>query len=102
MTFSHYVLEHVRTPWKAFETIARITKPGGLAIHAVPWSYHFHATPADYFRFSHQGLESLLVDLGFEILELGYDICSKPKKVKIVDEHFDTIWLLFVVARKKT
>merc|ERR1712032_1495821 len=97
VTFSHTVLEHVRRPWAAFDTIARITKRGGLTLHLVPWSYQYHATPADHFRFSHQGLASLLEDRGFKVLEVGYDICKKPENVRIkeVTEHYDTIWLTY-------
>lgn len=102
VTFSHFVLEHVREPWKAFDTIARVTKRGGLALHAVPWSYHWHATPADYYRFSHQALESLFVDRGFDVLEVKYDLCSKREHALWrIDEHFDKIWLLYVVAKKR-
>lgn len=147
MTFSHYVIEHIPHPWKAIDELSRMTKPGGLALHAVPWSYvahdhdarlrlvpcgranlmgrcndpslqtpmslrlpcvpaasrsyapalpallrphgphafmaamlhvpiglnryHYHATPDDYFRFSHRGLETLFADRGFKILDLG-------------------------------
>ena len=40
-------------------------------------------------------------DRGFEPLEIGYDLCSKPKdKMSTVDEHYDFIWLSYVVARK--
>ena len=89
-------------PWKTFDTIARITKKGGLSLHLVPWSYQWHSTPADYYRFSHQALANLFETRGFEVLEVGYDLCTKrePFKSKAVDEHFDFIWLTYVVARK--
>ena len=47
---------------------------------------------------------SQMEDRGFEPLEIGYDLCSKPEKVmkqKRVDEHYDFIWLTYVIARKK-
>lgn len=101
VTFSHTVLEHAARPWEAFDTIARITKKGGLTLHLVPFSYQYHATPDDNYRFSHKALTSLLVDRGFTVLEVGYDICTKPQKMlRRVDEHYDTIWLTYVVARK--
>lgn len=101
VTFSHGVLEHVRRPWAAFDQIARITKRGGLTLHMVPWSYHYHATPGDYFRFSHQALESMMEDRGFTVLDRGYDVCTKQKSmVDAVDEHYDTIWLSYVVGQK--
>ena len=69
--------------WKAFDTIARITKRGGLTLHLVPWSYHFHATPADYYRFSHQALASLL-ERGFEVLAVGLDVCTRPLRKTVL------------------
>ena len=101
VTFSFTVLEHAVRPWEAFDTIARITKKGGLTLHLVPWSYQYHATPDDNYRFSHKALKSLLEDRGFEVLDVGYDICTKPEgKLKVKDEHFDIIWLTYVVGRK--
>jgi hypothetical protein len=33
--------------------------------------------------------------------EIGYDLCSKPEHVmKRVDEHYDFIWLTYVIAKK--
>jgi 2-polyprenyl-3-methyl-5-hydroxy-6-metoxy-1,4-benzoquinol methylase len=60
VTFSHTVLEHASRPEKAFDTIARLTKKGGLTMHLVPWSYQYHATPDDYYRFSHAALKVLV------------------------------------------
>jgi 2-polyprenyl-3-methyl-5-hydroxy-6-metoxy-1,4-benzoquinol methylase len=102
VTFSHTVLEHSPHPWAAFDTVARITKKGGLTIHVVPFSYQYHATPDDNYRFSHKALTSLLEDRGFKILEVGYDICTKPEKVlkNYIDEHFDVIWISYVVGQK--
>ena len=39
VTFSHTVIEHSARPWDVFDTIARITKKGGLTLHVVPFSY---------------------------------------------------------------
>jgi len=102
VTFSFTVLEHAARPWKSFDTIARITKKGGLTLHLVPWSYQWHATPADNYRFSHTALTTLIQDRGFEVLDVGYDICNQPELVrqKRKDEHFEVIWLTYVVGRK--
>ena len=79
MTFSHTVLEHASRLWRSFATILRITRPGGLTLHLVPWSYQHHATPEDNYRFSHTALRVLLEDGGFEVLDVGYDVCTKPE-----------------------
>jgi cyclopropane fatty-acyl-phospholipid synthase-like methyltransferase len=102
VTFSHSVLERAQRPWESFDTIARITKKGGLTMHLVPFSYQYHATPDDNYRFSHKALTTLLEDRGFDVLEVGYDICTKPETMlRRVDEHYDTIWLTYVIGRKR-
>ena len=102
VTFSHTVLEHAKRPWKSFDTIVRLTKKGGLTMYLVPWSYQYHATPDDNYRFSHKALVTLLEDRGFDVLEVGYDICTKPEKMmKRIDEHYGIIWLTYVVGRKR-
>jgi len=101
VTFSHTVLEHALRPWLAFDTIARITKKGGLSLHLVPFSYQYHATPIDAFRFTTEALSTLLKDRGFSVLDVGYDICTKPSHMRTkIDEHFDTIWLTYIIAKK--
>ena len=102
VTFSHTVLEHAARPWQSFDTIARITKKGGLTMHLVPWSYQYHATPDDNYRFSHKALRTLLEDRGFEVLDVGYDICTQPENMlkNKKDEHYEKIWLTYVVGRK--
>jgi len=101
ITFSHTVLEHSPYPWRVFDEIARITKRGGLTLHLVPFSYQYHATPDDNFRFSHKALQTLMEDRNFKVLDVGYDICYKQEsKVNEIDEHFDEIWLTYIVAQK--
>jgi len=102
VTFSHTVLEHSKRPWLAFDTVARITKRKGLTVHLVPFSYQYHATPEDHYRFSHTAVTTLLEDRNFTILDVGYDICDKPmdKVLHTKDEHYDRIWLTYVIAQK--
>ena len=71
-------------------------------MHLVPWSYQYHATPDDNYRFSHKALTTLLEDRGFEVLDVGYDICTQPEHMlkNRKDEHFEKIWLTYVVGRK--
>lgn len=101
VTFSHTVLEHAKCPWKSFDTIARVTKKGGLTLHLVPWSRQY-ATPDENYRFSHKGLTTLAEDRGFEVLDVGYDVCTQPEKMlkNRKDEHFQKVWLTYVVGRK--
>jgi ubiquinone/menaquinone biosynthesis C-methylase UbiE len=48
VVFSHVVLEHVRRPWVAVDTIARVTKKGGLSLHVVPFLHRFETSRLPY------------------------------------------------------
>ena len=50
------VLEHLEEPEEALCECNRILKPGGIAIYSVPFIWHLHEEPRDFFRFSKQGL----------------------------------------------
>lgn len=52
-------LEHVKFPRKAIEEAYRILKPGGILIVSTTMNFPIHNYPADYWRFTPEGLESL-------------------------------------------
>lgn len=59
------VLEHVPKFWKAAEEIQRILDKNGILVCTVPGVWPYHPTAGefymggDYWRFTHQGIESL-------------------------------------------
>jgi SAM-dependent methyltransferase len=63
VVFSTSVLEHVRQVHDAAREITRILKPGGITLHAVPFSYFFHGAPEDYWRLTTTALETLFEEL---------------------------------------
>ncbi len=65
------VLEHVSRPWRAVAEFRRVLKPGGKVIVSVPHLSRRHELPHDYFRYTQEGLVSLLKDTGYEILEVA-------------------------------
>ena len=65
---STHVIEHVREPWVMVEQIARVLRPGGIAITLAPFMYPYHADPHDYFRFSEEGIKSLFERSGMEVI----------------------------------
>lgn len=64
------VLEHLEEPEKALRECYRILKPDGIAIYSVPFIWHLHEEPRDFFRFSKYGIKYLFEKTGFELLEL--------------------------------
>lgn len=54
------VIEHLQTPWVAMQEIHRILKPGGHLLLSAPFLYPYHGSPYDYFRYTKEGLITLL------------------------------------------
>ncbi len=64
------VLEHLEEPEKAIEESHRVLKIGGYAIYTVPFIWHLHEEPRDFYRFTKYGLKYLFEKVGFEVVEL--------------------------------
>jgi SAM-dependent methyltransferase len=57
-------LEHCDDPLAACHELARVVRPGGVAIVSAPFLLGIHAYPEDFFRFTPAGMRSLLA--GFD------------------------------------
>jgi SAM-dependent methyltransferase len=64
------VLEHLAEPGLALQECHRVLKDGGIAIYSVPFIWHLHEEPRDFYRFSRYGITYLFENAGFEIVEL--------------------------------
>ena len=71
MVISGNVLEHVKRPWRWMEQINSITDVGGRVIIVTPWNILLHRFPVDCWRVMPDGMEVLLEDGGFRVLEVG-------------------------------
>jgi SAM-dependent methyltransferase len=58
-------LEHVEFPHTALAEIHRILKPGGMVFLSTVLDFRIHDSPADYWRFTPDGLKSLLKPFSF-------------------------------------
>jgi len=63
-------LEHVREPARALAEIARTLEPGGRFLLAAPHEWEVHQAPHDYFRYTRYGLQYLLEQAGFKVVEV--------------------------------
>ncbi len=56
---SFQALEHVERPGECVREMARVLRPGGLAVITVPGVWALHEAPRDFWRFTRYGLEEL-------------------------------------------
>jgi len=75
------VLEHCYNPKKAMREVYRVLKRGGTTVVSVPFLFHYHGCPKDYYRFTEDSLKYIFKNF---------------KKVKIipVGNKFLVIWQL--------
>src|SRR5262245_9891365 len=66
-----HVLEHVVDPVKAADTLFKIVRPGGHLVVITPFLIKVHNCPRDLWRFTEDGLRTLLGNAGFRIVESG-------------------------------
>jgi SAM-dependent methyltransferase len=64
------VLEHVERPEQVAREIERVLRPGGYAHLVTPFCHPYHAYPADFRRYTLEGLAQLAGDL--EIVKTGW------------------------------
>ncbi len=64
------VLEHVREPELFLRECRRILRCGGQLLLTVPFMWHVHEAPNDYYRYTRHGLQYLLEKSGFAEIAL--------------------------------
>jgi SAM-dependent methyltransferase len=70
---SFQVMEHLPEPGRFLAECNRILRPGAYLLLTVPFMWHVHEAPHDYFRYTRFGLEYLLRKAGFVDVEVTED-----------------------------
>lgn len=63
------VLEHLEDPQLALSEAYRVTKMGGYLLIATPFSFPVHGFPADYRRWTLEGLKIEMNNAGFRVMD---------------------------------
>lgn len=63
-------LEHLNNPANLLNESYRLLRPGGVLVLQVPFMWHVHEAPFDYFRFTQYGLRKLAEDANFSQIEI--------------------------------
>lgn len=63
---SFSVLEHLSEPQNMINEAYRILKKGGVFVLQVPFMWHIHEEPYDFFRFTEYGLRHIFNKAGFK------------------------------------
>jgi SAM-dependent methyltransferase len=74
------VMEHIYNYKNLLDETVRILKPGGKLHGFVPFMWHYHPDPNDYFRFSEQALKNIISRDGLSEVKV-IPICYGPFKV---------------------
>ena len=64
------VIEHLEEPEAAIRECFRVLKWGGAAIYSIPFIWHLHEEPRDFYRYSKYGIKYLFEKAGFEMIEI--------------------------------
>jgi SAM-dependent methyltransferase len=59
------VLEHCRDPFQMARNLERLLSPGGYLYVSVPFAWRIHNYPADYWRFTPDGVRALFPGMDF-------------------------------------
>ena len=106
---TNQVLEHVFSPNEFIDEISRVLKPNGMLLLTVPFAWDEHSQPIDYGRYSSFGLEHILKQHDFIIVDFRKSVDDIRaifqllsgyiyKKTITKNKYINIITTLFLIA----
>ena len=101
------VLEHTKDPHLALKNIYSLLKKGDYCLASVPFNFHIHDEPNDYFRFTYYGISLLFNNFSdikiikrngwLESIFVNFIRLEKERNIfsKIVGKFFLIIYFIF-------
>lgn len=86
VVLSTQVLEHVEDPVLYLAECRRVLKPGGRLILSTHGMHVFHPCPFDYWRWTYMGLERLISNAGFQVLNTQGVLGGIPAALQFLQE----------------
>jgi len=69
-TLSNETFEHLPNPERIAQELHRVLKPGGKLLLTVPFVWPEHEMPYDFCRFTAIGIEKVLTNSGFKVIDI--------------------------------
>lgn len=66
------VIEHIRNPFRVFSALYQVMQQNSLLIIETVFSFPYHPSPLDYWRYTPDCLKYLSENAGFKVLECGW------------------------------
>lgn len=86
LVLSQEVLEHVRDPFQAMREMKRVLKKGGILYCQVPFVIGYHPGPTDFWRFTKEGIATLIEQAGLTCKEVKIAVGSGTGLYRITVE----------------
>lgn len=87
--------EHIRNPFKAMEELSKILRKDGTIFVCTHNCFPIHAYPYDYWRFTIESLEAIMIDAGIKVLGASYTFpCDIESKQDPRSKNFPSFLLV--------
>jgi SAM-dependent methyltransferase len=86
LIISQEAIEHMANPGKALTEIVRVLRPGGQLYLQLPFIIGYHSGPHDYWRFTHEGISSLVGQSGLVINQMDISVGGASGTYRILVE----------------